>query len=194
MKWIRSLAVLSVLALCVWLFREPLLNAAFDALVSAGPPSKADIAVVFAGDERGNRILTAAQLVRDGYVPTVLVSGPSGFYGNYECELAIPFAVNRGFPESYFRHFHGDYTNTADEAVAVIAQLRRENVKKVLVVTSGYHTRRTFRYFAHVDGIEAHMVAAPDTYANHGTWWRHREGRKTIFLEWAKTIATSLGI
>lgn len=176
------------------MFREALLNACFDALVSAGPPVKADLAVVFAGDGHGNRLLKGAQLVRDGYVPVVLVSGPAGHYDDYECDPAIHFGVLHGYPEAYFRHFHGNYTNTADEASAIIAQLRKENIKKVLVVTSGYHTRRTSRYFKNLDGIEAHMIAAEDRYANHGTWWKDREGRKTIAMEWAKTIATWLGI
>ena len=194
MKWIRLLAVLGALALGSWFFREQLLNAAFDYLVSADPPSKADLAVVMGGDGRGLRLLTAAQLVRDGFVPAVLVSGPGGTYDLHECDLAIPFGVAHGYPESYFRHFHGDYTNTADEAAALIAELRKEKVRKVLIVTSGYHTRRSSRYFIHLDGIEAHMIASPDYYANHGNWWKDREGRKTIFMEWSKTIATWFGI
>ena len=194
MKWIRSLAVLSALALGVWFFREPLLNGIFDSLVVAEAPTKADIAVVFAGDSNGKRLLTAAQLVRDGYVPAVLVSGPGGSYDKFECDLAIPFGVAHGYPETYFRHFHGDFLNTADESRAIIAELRKQNVKRVLVVTSGFHSRRTSRYFAHLDGIEAHMIAAPDRFANHGTWWKHREGRKIIFMEWSKTIATWFGI
>ena len=36
--------------------------------------------------------------------------------------------------------------------------------------------------------------AADDEYANHGTWWKNREGRKTVFLEWSKTVATWFGI
>ena len=62
-------------------------------LVQAVPPQKADAALVLAGDGWGNRILTAAQLARDGFFPKVLVSGPDGAYGNNECDLAIPFAV-----------------------------------------------------------------------------------------------------
>ena len=193
-KWIRLLALAGVLAFAVWLLREPFLNEAFDLLVSAEAPAKADMAVVLGGDGNGNRILTAAQLARDGFVPAVLVSGPTGNYGVAECDLAIPFAAARGYPESSFRHLHGPYTSTAEEAVAVIGELRKQNAKSVLVVTNGYHTRRAGKYYKHIPGIEARMIAAPDRYANHGTWWRTREGRKTIFMEWSKTIATALGM
>ena len=186
--------MLGVLTLGSCFFQEQILNACFDFLVKSEAPVKADIAVVFGGDGYGNRLLAGAQLVRDGYVPVVLVNGPAGFYDDHECELAIPFGVARGYPEAYFRHFHGTFQNTADEATTVIAELRKENIKKVLVVTSGFHTRRTSRYFRNLNGIEVHMIAARDQYANHGTWWLHREGRKTIFLEWAKTVATWIGI
>ena len=63
----------------------------------------ADIAVVLAGDYYGNRVLRAAELVKQGYVPNVLVSGPHMLYGFYECDLEIPFAVQRGYPESWFQ-------------------------------------------------------------------------------------------
>ncbi len=58
--------------------------------------------VVLAGDFSGNRILTAGDLVRRGFAPKALVSGPSGEYGLHETDLAIPFAVRHGYPESYF--------------------------------------------------------------------------------------------
>ena len=65
-------------------------------------PAHADIAVVLAGDYYGNRILRAAELVKQGYVPNVLVSGPAYDLRLYECDLEIPFAVKHGYPESWF--------------------------------------------------------------------------------------------
>ncbi|HZS49773.1 MAG TPA: hypothetical protein VFA54_02855, partial [Bryobacterales bacterium] len=50
-------------------------------LVVSDAPQNADIAVVLAGDGFGRRILKAAELVRQGYVPRVLVDGPRGMYG-----------------------------------------------------------------------------------------------------------------
>ena len=195
MKWLRLLAVIGVVALVAgWIFRERLLNFGFDVLVKADPPSPADLVVVLGGDSYGKRLTKGAELVRQGFAPAVMVSGPLGLYGNYECDLAIPWGVAHGFPATSFRHFHGTFMNTADESAAIVQELRKENVKRVLIVTSGYHTRRASRYFEHLDGLEAHMVASPDAFAEHGTWWKHREGRKTIFLEWAKTLATWGGI
>jgi len=193
-KWIRSLAVIGVLALIAgWLFRDPLLSKSFDLLVSAEQPAKADLAIVLGGGGDGYRILTAAQLVRDGYVPAALISGPDGNYETTECDLAIPFAVKRGYPESYFKRFPGHFMNTKEEADDIIVELRKQNIKSILVVTSGYHTRRSAKYYKHIPGIDARMIQAPDKYAERNTWWRNREGRKTIFFEWSKTVATAFG-
>ena len=47
-------------------------------LVDADPPVPADAALVLAGDAAGFRIIRAAELVREGFTSTVLVSGPAG--------------------------------------------------------------------------------------------------------------------
>src|SRR5436190_5405364 len=92
-----GLLLLAGSAFIALVFHAQILGALGNYLVQAGPPQKADAALVLAGDGWGLRILTAAQLVRDGFVPKVLVSGPDGAYGNNECDLAIPFAVKHGY-------------------------------------------------------------------------------------------------
>jgi uncharacterized SAM-binding protein YcdF (DUF218 family) len=83
----------------------------------------ADLIVVLAGDFSGNRILTAGDLVRRGFAPKALVSGTSGEYGLHETDLAIPFAVHHGYPESYFVALPNDSRSTRAEASDVLAAL-----------------------------------------------------------------------
>ena len=71
-------------------------------LVDDMAPVKADAVLVLAGDPRGERIRKAGDLVRAGYVPKVLVSGPTEWYGVNEAELAIRFAVANGYPSDWF--------------------------------------------------------------------------------------------
>src|SRR5579862_6093052 len=80
------------------IFSRQILWALGAMLVNAGPPQSAGIAVVLAGDTSGNRVLKAAELVREGYVPKVLVSGAGREYGVPETILAINFAVENGYP------------------------------------------------------------------------------------------------
>ena len=58
-------------------------------LVESEAPMPAEMVVVLAGDEHGNRILKGAELVMRGYAPKVLVSGPPCCYGTYESERAL---------------------------------------------------------------------------------------------------------
>jgi len=164
-------------------------------LVRDDGPAHADIAVVLAGDYYGNRILRAAELVKQGYVPNVLVSGPHLLYGFYECDLEIPFAVKRGYPESWFIREPNEALSTRDEAAAILADLRRRGVHRFLLVTSDFHTARAARiYRAAAPDLDMRVVAAPDRYFRADGWWHNREGRKIFVVEWMKTVANAFGI
>ena len=188
-------ALILALALGAWFERVRVLTALGSFLVSASPPEKADIAVVLAGDSSGSRILTAAALERSGYVPLVLVSGPAGEYDYHECDLAIPFAVKRGYPESYFAHAEYNAKSTGEEAANLVPELRRRNVHRVLLVTSTYHTRRATAVFRRAaPDLTIVTVAAPDQYFTPDGWWHNREGRKTFLTEWEKNVGGWLGL
>ena len=164
-------------------------------LVKAGLPQKADAALVLAGDGWGNRVLTAAQLARDGFVPKVLVSGPDGAYGNHECDLAIPFAVKHGYPESYFVHMEHSARSTVAEAQAVLPVIRRMGIRRLIVVTSNFHTRRAGAIFRRLaPDLTILVVAAPDKSFTADGWWHRREGQKTFVVEWEKTVANWIGL
>jgi uncharacterized SAM-binding protein YcdF (DUF218 family) len=170
--------------------RCPILASAGYFLVKAGPPQKADIIVVLAGDGFGHRIEKAADLVKEGWAPKVLVSGPNGNYGSYECDLAIPFAVKAGYPESYFLHFEHNARSTEEEAHAVTEKLRAMGMKRVILVTSNYHTRRAGKIFRRAaPDLNIFVVASRDEFFSPDNWWCVREARKTFLLEWTKTVS-----
>ena len=189
-----ALAVTMVVVLALVLH-----NAIFAALggylVKAEPPQKADIAVVLAGDATGHRILKGAEMVRDGFASKVLVSGPVAIYDVAECDLEIPFAVKRGFPESYFAHFEHRARSTQEEAEAIVPELHRIGAKKILLVTSDFHTRRAGKIFRRAaPELTFYVVAAPDAFFSPDAWWHNREGRKTFIIEWMKTVAEWVGM
>jgi uncharacterized SAM-binding protein YcdF (DUF218 family) len=164
-------------------------------LVRSESPVPADMIVVLAGDYSGNRILMAGDLVRHGFASKALVSGPSGAYGMHETDLAIPFAVRHGYPDSYFVALPNDGRSTRDEAMDVLAALDKRHAHRIDIVTSDYHTRRAGNiYRALAPGLEIHMVAAPDMNFSAEGWWKNREGRKTLLLEWMKTVSNWLGM
>jgi uncharacterized SAM-binding protein YcdF (DUF218 family) len=168
------------------------------ALVRDEGPAKADLAVVLAGDFWGNRIKRGGELVRQGYVPAALVSGPPGVYGQHESDLEIAYAVRQGYPSQYFIAFPDEARSTQDEAAMILPELQRRHAHRVLVVTSDYHSRRAARVFRAEErtlggGIEIRMVATPDQEFHPDSWWRSRQGQKIAFMEWSKTLSSAIG-
>jgi len=192
----RFLLIAAALVFLVLLTRSRWLAGFGYFLVHDDGPAKADIAVVLAGDSFGHRIMKGGELVRAGYVPLVLVSGPASAYGLHESDLAIPFAVRQGFPVEWFVALPNHSLSTREESGAVLEELRRRNVKSFLLVTSNYHSGRARRIFLAAEraaggGPSFRTVAAPDEVFHPSSWWRTREGRKVAFFEWSKTLATA---
>jgi uncharacterized SAM-binding protein YcdF (DUF218 family) len=180
----------AALAVAGFLFRETAFAAMGSYLVLAEEPRKADLALVLGGDSSGNRIRAAGDLVRKGFVSKVVVSGPAGFYGAFECDLAIPYAVRAGYPESYFLHFENHSRSTTEEAREAVKELRKLGARNVLIVTSDFHTRRAgTAYKKAAPEMQFTVVAAPDSEFRADGWWRNREGRKTFVYESMKTVA-----
>jgi uncharacterized SAM-binding protein YcdF (DUF218 family) len=164
-------------------------------LVHDDGPARADVAVVLGGDYYGHRIVRAAELVQQGYVPYVLVSGPGPIYGYYECDLTIPQAVKHGYPENWFIRAPNKALSTREESSVILLDLRRRGVHRFLLVTSDYHSARAARiYRAAAPDLDMRVVAAPDEYFRADGWWRSREASKIFLIEWMKTFANVLGM
>ena len=165
-------------------------------LVHDVAPVKSDTIVVLAGDGRGNRIVKAAELVKAGFAPVALISGPMPIYGVNEADLAIAYAVKRGYDASVLEPAYIKAFSTEEEAHAFKALLAGRGARRVLLVTSNFHTARATRTFRRIvgPGVEIVPVAAPDPYFVPESWWKDREGQKTFFFEAAKTVAAAVGL
>lgn len=189
-----SLALFVCLA-ALTLFSTSILQALGSTLVADHPPQKADAILVLAGDSFGQRILRGAELAQQGFGPLVYVSGPGGFYGRTEDQLAIAFAIDKGHPPERFVGLPNRAESTSDEARLLLPLLRSRGVKRLLLVTSTYHTARAGRTFRRTDPqMEIITVAASDRMFPLPFWWRTRQGQKTLFFEVSKTFADFLGL
>jgi len=164
-------------------------------LVRTDKPAPADAVVVLAGDFTGARVLTGANLVKQGLAPKALVSGPDEVYGMFECEPAIAFAVGHGYPQTYFVRAPNRARSTREEVASLLPYLHQMGIHRVDLVTSNFHTRRAGKIFrAMAPDLETHVVGASDLYFQPDTWWHTREGRKTFFYEAVKTVTGWFGI
>jgi uncharacterized SAM-binding protein YcdF (DUF218 family) len=161
-------------------------------LVYSQPPQSADMILVLAGDFYGSRVLKAAELAKQGYAPLVLISG-GPYQAGTEGEYAIRFLAERGYPARLFESFEHHARSTIEEAVALRGELRRRRVKRVILVTSDFHSRRSaivFRLFC--PGIE--FISVPGTEANFhaGRWWMDAHSKALFYSEWTKIFGTIL--
>jgi uncharacterized SAM-binding protein YcdF (DUF218 family) len=164
-------------------------------LTYSQPPCKGDMVVVLAGDIWGNRIVKGGELVREHWAPTVLMSGAGTIYGLNEGDLAIQFAIRAGYPADYFINLPSPARSTEEEAHYIVPELRRRGVHRFILVTSDFHTRRASEIYRKVaPDLPFCAVASADPDFSATGWWHNREGRKTAFFEWCKTIAHVFGI
>ena len=105
-------------------------------LVQAGPPQKADAALVLAGDGWGYRVLTAAQLARDGFVHAIIcyMSGGAPVYSQRMTQPfgASPLALYRALralnPSPYMFFFnYGDF-HVVGASPEILVRLENGNV------------------------------------------------------------------
>ena len=198
--WKRLLPVVAIPVVLLATVSPWLLPALGNFLVkNEGPLRKADAALVLAGDSFGRRIMRGGELVRDGLVPVAYVSGPDELYGFTEDELAIQYAVKHGAQAQWFRGLPNQANSTNDEAAQLLPVLHGRGVKRLLLVTSNYHTRRAVKIFREIartkaPGMEIQPVVASDALFDPNTWWNSRPGQKIFLLEWTKTLTELLGI
>jgi uncharacterized SAM-binding protein YcdF (DUF218 family) len=86
--------------------------------------------------------------------------------------------------------------STDEEARAFVPELEKRGIRRLLIVTSDFHTARAHRVFRRniPSSIELRMVGAPDKYFRAHGWWHTREGRKTWFFETTKTLTEMAGM
>jgi len=193
MRWI----VLSIALACllVGVFYKPLLIAVGESLIVSDPLEKADAIYVLAGDFFGSRVLLGADLGARGFAPLVLLSGgrySNDFYQNrYSGDLALQFAVEHGYQPALFQAIRLNTPSTIEEAQAMGPIFRRMGVRRVILVTSNFHSRRAALVFRLVlPDVHFSVVPSKDLDYNPASWWKTRRGRHLVESEYEKIAGT----
>lgn len=192
-RWL--LVLLCVTALGAWFAPSVVLAPVGRYLVESTTPAPADCLFVLAGDFRGQRIVKAADLYRQGMARQIFISGPAGAFDQTEDELAIPFAKRRGYSDVPFVGLPNRANSTVSEAKELHPKLQAAGCKSVLVVTSDFHTKRAGRILRRIwTDLDVRMTAAPSEDFDAEKWWTSRTYQKTLYMEWSKTFADWAGL
>jgi len=170
----------------VYLLREPLMTEAARLFIVDEALQPAD-AIVVLGDDNypGDRARRAAELYQGRWAPKVVVSGrylrP---YANV-AELMKRDVMESGVGEGAVVPLAHFAANTREEAYAVRNLIREERWRRVIVVTSNYHTRRSRYIFRRAldHDVEVRVAAAGDRDFMPAGWWNSRAGVRIFFRE-----------
>jgi uncharacterized SAM-binding protein YcdF (DUF218 family) len=178
------LIVFLALLFVLYLARQPLLRFAGGLLVVDDSPRASD-AIVLLGDDNydGDRASRAAELLRAGWAPHVVASGRYLRPYASMAELERRDLMDRGVPATAIIPYAHRATDTREECTAIGQLAGARAWKRVLLVTSNYHTRRVEYICSRLlpPGIELHVLAAADSEYSPDNWWHSRKGVK-IFL------------
>jgi uncharacterized SAM-binding protein YcdF (DUF218 family) len=185
LRLISLLMFLAFLAI-VYVVRHPLLRLAGQLWVLDEPAEHADVIVVLSDDNyNGDRAAHAADLYRAGIAPQIVASGRLLRPYAGVAEMMERDLESRGVPPTSIVKFTHRAANTREEAEALAGLVAGRGWKRVLVVTSNYHARRTRFIFGRVfrPSVTVGVSAARDSEFDPSHWWESRLGRKLFFNE-----------
>jgi uncharacterized SAM-binding protein YcdF (DUF218 family) len=180
------LFILIGLVCIMYVARHPLLRLAGSYWVVDEEPENSDVIVILGDDNfNGDRATRAAELYKSGFAPHIIASGR--FLRPYASisELEQHDLTDRGVPQAAIVRLTHMADDTREECIAIGQQLNSRGWRKVILVTSNYHTRRS-RYICErvfPAGTILHMAAARDSEYNPDSWWESRRGLKIYFHE-----------
>jgi uncharacterized SAM-binding protein YcdF (DUF218 family) len=189
-----ALLLLAVSPFCAWLAARLL-------IVKAGIPSPDAIVILSGSSTYVERAGKAAQLYRDGRAPKILLTD-DGLIGGWDhreernphyYEMTAKRLQQQGVPEDRIQVIPGLALGTYEESVLIRDYASAHNLKRILIVTSAYHSRRalwSIRRACEGSGIEVGIESSPPGWQTPTPWlwWAHRWGWKVVGGEYVKMI------
>jgi len=196
---LRRALPLALVALAAW---AVVARVAAEALIVEAELPRADAVVVLAGSSAYvERTRRAAEIVREGRAPKVLLTDDgqlSGWSNELErnprfVERAAEELARAGVPSASVEVLPQTVSSTHDEALLVGEYARTRRLRSVLLVTSAYHSRRalwTFRRALEGSGVEVGVatVAQEGLSLRAGVWWLSPRGWQTVAGEYVKLV------
>ena len=154
-------------------------------------PEKSDVIVVLAGDHGDLRYYRGLELLRSGYGEVMFVDAEINVkYGEAATESAERFIQATAGDVRERIHVCTVYkASTVGETEAVQACVAPLHPRRLLLVTSSYHSRRALSIFGNRLPQYSWSIAATGDGEEFGEqWWRKRAWAKTYLMEWERMV------
>ena len=166
--------------------RHPLMRFAGQFWVIDEPAAQSDALVVLGDDNyAGDRAFHAAELYREKVAPAVVASGRMLRRNTGIAEVMQHDLESFGVPAESIVILSHRAENTREEAGEVARLIHARGWKRVIIVTSNYHARRTRFIYGRVlpAGVTFRVSGARDSEFDPSNWWQTRQGQKLFFNE-----------
>lgn len=187
---------LLLLGLLAYTFRFQILTSLADFLTVDDQLQPADVIFVLNGDIH-TRPFRAAELFEEGLAPQIVIvkaeNLPATEIGLFpdETEVNVNVMKKLGVPDENIVVLapDEDATSTRDEAGILRRYVDENDIKRVILVTSAFHTRRAqwiFEKELSGSGVILEVAAAPHWKFDETNWWTREKGLTTLFEEYIK--------
>src|ERR1700744_3319198 len=137
----------------------------------------ADVIVILGGGVH-ERPLRAAELFKQNPAPRIFITGEG------DDEINRQLFLHAGVPANVIEVENNSRT-TQENAEFTIKRLRAENVHRVILVTSWYHSRRALKTFEHY-APDIQFYSRPSYYGFNTEDWKQTGTLKRMRLEFLK--------
>ena len=171
-------------------------------LIHVDPLAKSD-AIIILGSQRVDRTLEAGQLYREGWAPRVVVMRIhelNRYSALRDLGISVPLYFDTqvsilrqmGVPPNAILEVREIIDSTEGEARQIGGYARAHQYKRVIVVTSTYHTRRASRYLRCLaPNVQTIMRNTRFAGSDPDWWWQWPVDRMDVLLEtikWPKAL------
>jgi len=172
-----------LLLLLLFLLRYPFLRLFSDFLIYEDGLQQAEVLFVLSGGayDRGNE---AVRLYEAGYVPRIICTGAN----MYESEITRAHILNSGVPAGAVELFIRG-TSTFEEADFIRSYCAERGIRKCMIVSTKFHTRRIKRVFdQRFTGSSTELIirGAPASSYDENHWWANEYGLINLNNEYIK--------
>jgi uncharacterized SAM-binding protein YcdF (DUF218 family) len=163
-------------------------------LIVSAPLERPDVIVSLASHE-WERLPVAARLALKYPNAQILLTEPPVVSRRncYNCGHRVDFLASLGVARDRVQVVNLTDSSTYGEALATRAFVAQSGRRRVLVVTSAYHTRRAFATFRRILETEPVTLgiepADPSTWTRPARWWTRPYDRWYVSYEWAAAIS-----
>lgn len=189
MKRLKLLLLFLSLFLLLFLFRSPILESAAKFLIVEDKLASAEVIVVLAGDDNGERVDQGVKLYKAGYAKKLLMSGGPLAWKVTAAQLMSKHAVALGVPSRNIFLEDKSYS-TKENALFSKKIIDNYGFKKIILVTSPFHTRRSRRVFKKVlgSGVDLMVFPVKQSAFQVSRWWTRHEDIQPVLREYASLV------